>query len=96
LHLISAGNNILMRLKTGRIVIAFEAVERASGNCHITSDVDILPNDNSASESMFAGGFSSCEEIDFGFSDLGDVGPGGCFIAKAAYGSALGPHLDSL
>ncbi len=58
-----------------------------------TSDSDYDLSNNNPSASGSAGGFSSCEEPDFG---LPGVGGGGCFIATAAYGSPLDPHLDSL
>jgi hypothetical protein len=60
-----------------------------------TSDVDYDLSDNLIETNIFAFGFSSCESDDFGGS-FGDIGPGGCFIATAAYGSSLGPHLDTL
>ena len=61
-----------------------------------TSDVDYFPANDLTDTTEFAGDFSNCEEIDFGEWDFGSIGPGGCFIATAAYGSALDPHLDSL
>jgi uncharacterized repeat protein (TIGR01451 family) len=60
-----------------------------------TSDSDYNPSNNNPSASGSAGGFSSCEEPDFGLPGGGGSG-GGCFIATAAYGSPLDPHLDSL
>ena len=61
-----------------------------------TTDVDYSPANDLTDTFEVAGDFSNCEEIDFGTFNLGDVGPGGCFIATAAYGSILDPHLDSL
>lgn len=65
-----------------------------------TGDTDYDPSNNSPSDTGSAGGFSSCEEIDFGLPDclgfLCPAGSSGCFIATAAYGSPLHPHLDSL
>ena len=61
-----------------------------------TSDVDYFPENDLTDTTEVAGDFSNCEEIDFGGFDIGSIGPGGCFIATAAYGSALDPHLDSL
>ena len=65
-----------------------------------TSDSVYDPSNNNPSASGSAGGFSSCVEPDFGLPDclcfLCPAGSSGCFIATAAYGSPLGPHLDSL
>ena len=65
-----------------------------------TSDTDYDPSNNSPSDTGSAGGFSSCDEP---FPDIpcfifcaGNFAPGPCFIATAAYGSPLDPHLDSL
>jgi uncharacterized repeat protein (TIGR01451 family) len=60
-----------------------------------TSDSDYEPSNNNPSASGSAGGFSNCDEPDFGLPDS-TSGGGGCFIATAAYGSPLDPHLDSL
>ena len=64
-----------------------------------TSDSDYDLSNNNPSASGSAGGFSSCVEPDFGLPPgFGFIGGGasGCFIATAAYGSHLHPHLDSL
>jgi len=61
-----------------------------------TTDVDYDLSNNNPSATGTAGGFSSCEEIDFGLDDIGNFGPAGCFIATAAYGSPLDRHLDTL
>ncbi len=65
-----------------------------------TSDSDYEPSNNSPSDTGSSGGFSSCVEPDFGLPDclgfLCPAGSSGCFIATAAYGSPLDPHLDSL
>ena len=60
-----------------------------------TSDVDYDLSNNDPSASGTAGGFSNCDPIDFGLPDIA-IGAPGCFIATAAYGTALHPHLDSL
>lgn len=60
-----------------------------------TSDVDYDLSDNVFETNLIAGGFSSCEPIDLGI-EFGSIGPSGCFIATAAYGSSLDPHLDTL
>jgi hypothetical protein len=60
-----------------------------------TSDIDYFLQDNLLTLESRAGGFSSCEEIVLPGLEGIEVGPG-CFIATAAYGSALDPHLDSL
>ena len=60
-----------------------------------TTDIDYAPMNNVSSADGAVSGFSSCEEIDFGLPDV--FGPAYyCFIATAAYGSPLDPHLDNL
>ncbi len=61
-----------------------------------TSDAAYDLSNNNPSATGTAGGFSSCAEIDIGIPEFGDIGPGGCFIATAAYGTPLGRHLDTL
>jgi len=63
-----------------------------------TTDYDYAPDNDTSAEDVFVSGFSSCEPLSFGDIGLGDfsnIGPG-CFIATAAYGSSLDPHLDAL
>jgi len=61
-----------------------------------SSDVDYFSANDLTETLEFANDFSNCDESDgFGFGG-GSIGPSGCFIATAAYGSALDPHLDSL
>ena len=59
-----------------------------------TTDVDYVSENDFVEATLTVRGFSSCESIEPNIS----AGPGnsGCFIATAAYGSALDPHLDSL
>ncbi len=61
-----------------------------------TTDIDYAPMNNLSAADGTVSGFSSCE--DFGFGDIGDTWSpiDDCFIATAAYGSPLDPHLDSL
>jgi len=59
-----------------------------------SSDVDYDVSNDEPSSSGSAGGFSSCQEIDLGLSDVA-FGPG-CFIATAAYGTPLDSRLDIL
>ena len=59
-----------------------------------TIDVDYVPENDSVETDTLVRGFSSCEQIDSGI-DAGPAGPR-CFIATAAYGSRLDPHLESL
>jgi len=74
----------------------YTAVEYQMAVSVSTSDVDYFPANDLTDTTEVAGDFSNCEEIDFGGLEIGSIGPGGCFIATAAYGSALDPHLDSL
>ena len=59
-----------------------------------TNDVDYVPENDFLEVDSPVRGFSSCEVID----PIIFVGPDGpqCFIATAAYGSPLDPHLESL
>jgi uncharacterized repeat protein (TIGR01451 family) len=60
-----------------------------------TSDVDYAPENDFSETDVFMDGFSTCQDIDIGIG-FGELGPSGCFIATAAYGSPLDPHLDTL
>jgi len=59
-----------------------------------TIDVDYVPENDSVEIDTLLRGFSSCENTDASVL----AGPDGskCFIATAAYGSRLDPHLESL
>jgi uncharacterized repeat protein (TIGR01451 family) len=59
-----------------------------------TIDVDYVPENDSVETDARVRGFSSCENTDASVL----AGPDGskCFIATAAYGSRLDPHLESL
>jgi len=59
-----------------------------------TIDVDYVPENDSVETDTLLRGFSSCENTDASVL----AGPDGskCFIATAAYGSPLDPHLGSL
>jgi len=67
-----------------------------------TTDIDYLPMNNLSAADTTVSGFSNCECIGYdNFCGIGDIwGPWSpiedCFIATAAYGSPLDPHLDSL
>jgi hypothetical protein len=59
-----------------------------------SNDADFAPENNQAVSDGTLREFSECSDI-----DVGAVGPGAaaaCFIATAAYGSALDPHVDAL
>jgi len=57
-----------------------------------TSDVDYLPDNDGDTRTITVTTGDICPDIDIGNIS---VGPG-CFIATAAYGSILDPHVDSL
>ena len=59
-----------------------------------TTDVDYVPENDFFEADSAVRGFSSCEKIDPSIF----AGPDGkkCFIATAAYGSPMDPHLESL
>ena len=60
----------------------------------VTTDSDYDASNNSPSVTGTGGGFSNCDEPDFGLKNVGV--PPACFIATAAYGSAMHPRIDSL
>ena len=58
-----------------------------------SADYELEPGQESASTTLTIGRFEPCEDI----PNLGNVGLGtGCFIATAAWGSALDPHVSAL
>lgn len=60
-----------------------------------TTDFDFIPENDLASADGTVEGFSGCDEPDFGLGPGVAIGPA-CFIATAAYGTSMHPHLDSL
>ena len=62
----------------------------------LTTDIDYSPMNNLSAADGTVPGFSSCEYTGVAsFPDLWNVRRD-CFVATAAYGSPLDPHLDSL
>lgn len=58
-----------------------------------SADYELEPGEESASRTLTINKFEPCENL----IDIGNVGLGsGCFIATAAWGSALDPHVGSL
>jgi hypothetical protein len=58
-----------------------------------SADYELEPGQESASTALTIGKFEPCPDFDY----LGDTSyPSGCFIATAAWGSALDPHVRSL
>lgn len=58
-----------------------------------SADYELEPGQESASTTLTIDRFEPCEDISY----LGDIDVGtGCFIATAAWGSALDPHVGSL
>jgi hypothetical protein len=58
-----------------------------------SADYELEPGQESASTALTIGKFERCEDFDY----LGNTSyPSGCFIATAAWGSALDPHVRSL
>jgi hypothetical protein len=65
-------------------------------NVHVsTTDNDYDPSNDNPSDTGTADGFSSCTDFGLDFDDAFVAGPG-CFIATAAFGSALHPHVEAL
>lgn len=60
-----------------------------------TMDIDYDPSNDNPSDTGSAGGFSICTDFGLDFDDAFATGPG-CFIATAAFGSALHPHVGAL
>lgn len=59
-----------------------------------SSDADYDATNDSLTQALGSGVLNAC--YDFGDLNIGDIGTPGCFIATAAYGSALDPHVDAL
>jgi hypothetical protein len=58
-----------------------------------SADYELEPGQESASTTLTIGKFEACEDFQY----IGNVGAvSGCFIATAAWGSALHPHVASL
>lgn len=60
-----------------------------------SSDEDYDPANDLVTQTLGSGVLWGCPDLDLGDLDIGNIGPG-CFIATAAYGSALDPHVDAL
>ena len=74
---------------------SYTAFEQTISVSATTSDVDYDLSNNNPSYAGGGRGFSSCEPVDFGIPADAFIGPA-CFIATAAYGTPMHPHLDSL
>lgn len=60
-----------------------------------SDDVDFAPDNNLVIRNGSVRAFDDCAPIDIG-DDVGAVAAASCFIATAAYGSALDPHVVTL
>lgn len=90
---IAAGETITIDV-TSDLYQSYSSFTQTISVSATTGDTDYELTNNDPSSSGVAGGFSDCTEPDLGLPDQ-FIGPG-CFIATAAYGSPLDPHLDSL
>lgn len=90
---IAAGETVIIDV-TSDLYRSYAPFEQTISVSATTGDVDYDLTNNNPSYAESGRGFSSCEPVDFG---LGDQFIGvGCFIATAAYGTPMHPHLDSL
>jgi len=90
---IAAGEIVTINV-TSDLYRSYVPFEQTISVSTTTSDVDYDLSDNNPSYASGGRGFSSCDPVDFGLGDS-FIGPG-CFIATAAYGTPMHPHLDSL
>lgn len=90
---ISAGEIVTIDV-TSDLYRSYTPFEQTLSVSATTSDVDYDASNNNPSYTAVGRGFSSCEPVDFGLGEQ-FIGPG-CFIATAAYGTPMHPHLDSL
>jgi len=91
---IAAGETITIDV-TSDLYQSYESFTQTLTVSATASDVDYDLANNNPSASGVGGGFSSCDPIDLGIGDI-DIGVPACFIATAAYGTSMHPHLDSL
>lgn len=88
---IAAGESLTIDV-TSDLFQSHEVFEQTISVLAVTTDVEYEPSNNDRSDFGSAGGFSSCAVPDFGVPGAGP----GCFIATAAWGSALSPHVGTL
>jgi len=91
---ISAGETVTINV-TSDLYQSYAVFEQTISVSATTSDADYDLSSNNLSTTLAGRGFSDCTPIDFGLPGDLNIGPG-CFIATAAYGTPLHPHLDSL
>ena len=91
---IGAGETIAISV-TSDLYQSYNSFTQTISVSVMTSDFDYDLSNNDRSDTGTGGGFSSCAEPDFGFGEIGAIGPG-CFIATAAYGSPMDSRLDVL
>ena len=90
---IAAGETVIINV-TSDLYQSHTSFEQTISVSAATGDIDYDLSNNNPTSSGSAGGFSNCDTTDFGIPGIA-VGPA-CFIATAAYGTPMHPHLDSL
>lgn len=91
---IAAGETMSIDV-TSDLFQSYVAYEQTISVQASTMDIDYDPSNDNRSNTGTAGGFSSCTNFGLDFDDALYAGPG-CFIATAAFGSALHPHVSAL
>jgi uncharacterized repeat protein (TIGR01451 family) len=79
---------------TSDLFRSYDSFEQTIAVSVSTSDADYDLSNNNPSSSLTGVAFSNCDPIDLGIPGIA-VGPA-CFVATAAYGTPMHPHLDSL
>ncbi len=92
---IPAGQTVSINV-TSDLFLSHAEYEQTISVLAVTTDIDYEPSNDNPSNSRTAGGFSACLDFDINVDLPFEFTGPGCFIATAAFGSALHPHVDRL
>lgn len=92
---VASGDSVVLDI-TSDLFQSYESFTQTISVLVATMDVDYEPSNDNPSSDDTAGGFSNCDAFNVGDIPLPFAAGPACFIATAAWGSALDPHVDTL